>query len=55
MPEDRIEILNIFEKPEGELTRSNFLLGVTFILSPRRPLLPLLMRLKESFNLRRYY
>jgi hypothetical protein len=55
MPENKTEILNTFEKPERESTRSNLLLNVTFILSPRRPLLSLLVRLKEPVNSRRYY
>jgi hypothetical protein len=54
MLKNKIEILNIFKKSKGGSTRPNLLLGVTFILFPRRPLLLLLMRLKELFNLRRY-
>jgi hypothetical protein len=55
MPKNKIKILDISEKPEKRSTRLNLLLSVTFILSPRRPLLLLLMRLKKSFSLRQYY
>jgi hypothetical protein len=52
MSKNKIEVLDIFKESEGESTRLNFLLDVTFILFPRRSLLSLLVRLKESFNLR---